>query len=559
VKNKSLKLLAAPAILLIIFLTHLFLNVYWIKINNNQRMMGDDVFIHLYNNLTITYQLDKAIKEHSIPSIFFQLNSDAINNSGPVDKYAWPRLVYFVTAIFNLLFGISLPVAIISNMFWFLILIISIYFLGKYLFNEETGIFAAFLISFSPFIWGMNRKYGLDIPLAAITSLSMYLLFKTEGFRNRLYTILFFAALGIGFNVKMQIVLIFLAPVVINIFGKQMSQSGLEKCRNILLGMMIFIGLSSLFWWGSIKEIWGLFCLQQRSGLEDTVFQVRPPWFSSLFFYLNYLIRGLDFVLVLSIFGIYKMLRSGARKNVLLILSWAFIPVLIFSILNPQRGRFILPVLPVFCLLAASAVISLKKRPAKYFLIGSCFLVYTASLMIRTFNPANYGLKLAAEFVGYDKFIHEPDKYNIDIIARKFAHIIKKNNVQQKAYKIGILELAFPEMFDHDSVVILYNIRASMPGQFSVLEGNALRSGHITIGNFIKQLQSLDYLLVFTKDKEESVNFNNFMSSKFHQGGFLNEGQQDLVKKYLADFIVASKEQIHIRGNKFFLNLLIHK
>lgn len=557
-KNKSL-ILAAPAILLIIFLTHLFLNVYWIKINDNQRMMGDDIFIHLYNNLTISYQLDKAIKEHSISSIISQLNSDAITNSGPVDKYAWPRLVYFVTAIFNLLFGISLPVSIISNMFWFLILIISSYFLGKYLFNEETGIFAAFLISFSPFIWGMSRKYGLDIPLTAITSLSMYLLFKTEGFRNRLYTILFFAALGIGFNVKMQIVLIFLAPVVINIFGKQMSQSGFEKCRNIFLGMMIFIGLSSLFWWGSIKEIWGLFCLQQRSGLEDTVFQVRPPWFSSLFFYLNYLIRGLNFVLVLSILGIYKMLRSGARKNEFLILSWAFIPVLIFSILNPQRGRFILPVLPVFCLLAASAVISLKKKPAKYFLIGSCFLVYTASLMIRTFNPANYGLKLAAEFVGYDKFIHEPDKYNIDIIARKFAHIIKKNNVQQKAYKIGILELAFPEMFDHDSVVILYNIRASMPGQFSVLEGNALRSGHITIGNFIKQLPSLDYLLVFTKDKEEIVNFNNFMSSKFYQKGSLNEEQQDLVKKYLADFIVVSKEQIHIRGNKFFLNLLIHK
>lgn len=559
VKKRTLKLLWASGIMLLIFLTHLFFNIYWININDNQRMMGDDVFVHLYNNLTITHQLDKAIKEHDVYSIFYQLKSEAITNEGPVDKYAWPRLVYFITAVFNLLFGISLSVAILSNLLWFLILILSVYFLGKYLFNNETGIFAAFLISFSPFIWGMGRKYGLDVPLAAVTSLSMYLLLRTEGFRNRLYTVLFFTALGIGFNVKMQIVLFFLAPPVINIFDKEMKRFWFEKSRNIFLGVMIFIGISSIFWWGSLDGIWSLFCLQQRSGLEDTVFISRPPWSSSLGFYLNYLLRGLNLVFVISIFGIYKMLKSGGRKNALLLLSWAVIPILIFSILNPQRGRFILPVFPAFCLFAANAVMNLKDKLSKCFLISLCLLVYVASFIIMTVGPGNYSLKRAVEFVGYDKFIHQPDSYDFDIAARKLAGIIQKTNVTKKEIKIGILELPFPELFPTDSPIILYNIRLSMPGQFSVLEGNALRSGHNTIGNFIKQLQSLDYLLVFTKDREEIINFNNFMSSKFYQREFLNEEQKDLVKKYLAAFTVVSKEQIHIRGNKFFLNLLIHK
>ncbi|MDP3041949.1 MAG: glycosyltransferase family 39 protein [Candidatus Omnitrophota bacterium] len=558
-KSKSLKSLTAPGIILIIFLAHLFLNIFWIKIDSNQRIMGDDVFIHLFNNLTVTSQLGKAIKEHDIVPIVSQLKSGAIISSGPVDKYAWPRLVYFVSSIFNLLFGVSLPITIISNMFWFLILIVSIYLIGKYLFNKETGLFAAFLTSFSPFIWGMSRKYGLDFPLVAVTSLSMYFLLKTEGFRSKLYTILFFAALGIGFNVKMQILIYLLIPTVINIFNDEMKPTFFEKSRNIFLGIMIFIVLSSIFWWGCLNGILGLFFLQQTKGLYDSAFEHKTPLLASSVFYLDYLLRGLNLVLLLSIFGIYRMFRS-AQKNRLLILSWAIVPMLIFLIMNPQRGRYILPVFPAFCLIASNAVINLKNRLYKYFLIGLSFIVYGCSLILITLGPENYyGLKKGLEFIGYCKNIHQPDLYDFDIVARKFSAIIQKNNVQGLPCKIGILERANFYMFNDDPAVMLYNIRLNMPGQFFALEENALRSSHIAIKNFIKELPSLKFLIVFTKDKEEIVDYKNIISSRFYDSESLDATQQDLVKKYLADFEVLSKEETYIRKDKFLLNLLMHK
>lgn len=553
-KNKFFKFSSGFFVILIIFLIHLFSNIFWIKIN--PRITGEDVPSHLFNSLTIIYQLNQAISEHDIFSMFYQLNSGAINNN-QVHNYEWPRLVYFISAIFNLILGTSLFVTIMSNMFWFLILMASVYLIGSYFADEETGLFATFLTSFSPFIWGMSRKYGLDFPLIAITSLSIYFLLRTEGFKNRLFTMLFFSALGIGFNVKMQILIFLIAPIFINIFGEKCWKSMMERAKNMILGVTIFFIISSIFWLGSLKAILDLFFIQQTVGFNDSALVHKTALVPCLLFYSSYLLRGLGFVLILSIVGVYKLLKAP-QKSKLLILSWAIIPIVIFSVMSPKHERYILPVFPAFCLIASSGIIHLKNKILKHSLVSLCLTMYVYAFFIITFGLMNYyDLEHRIRFIGFYGAIHQPGSYNLDAVGKKFAAVIQKYN-KDKSCKIGILEHT-PSFIVDDPLILLYYIRLEMPDRFFSMKKNALISTELPIKNFIQLLPSVNFLIISTKSKDDTIDYKNILSSNFNRPEVLNQKDQILVKKYLSDFEVISKEEVRMEHKNFILNLLVHK
>lgn len=550
-KNKFFKFPTVLFVILIIFLIHLFSNIFWLKIN--PRIAGEDVPSHLFNSLTMTSQLNQAITKHDIFSIFYQLNSGAIRNNA-VHNYTWPRLVYFVSAIFNLIFGTSLFITLMSNMFWFLIVMASVYLIGSYLADEETGLFATTLTSFSPFIWGMSRKYGLDFPLIAMTSLSIYFLIRTEGFKNRLYTMLFFSALGIGFNVKMQILIFLIAPIFMNIFGEKCWKSNMEKAKNIILGLMIFFILSSVFWLGSLREILNLFFIQQTAGFNDSALTHKTALLPSLLFYSRYLLRGLGLVIILSMVGIYKLLKAP-QKSKLLILLWAIIPIVLFSVLDPKHERYILPVFPAFCLIASLGIQDLKNKILKHSLTSLSLAIYIFVFFIITsglMNARNLG------FIGFYGDIHTPAFYNLDNVGKKFAAAIQKCNIKDKSCKIGILEHTPSFIIDYPRI-LLYYIRLKMPDKFFSMEKNALISTEFSNKNFIQILPSLDFLIISTKVKDDIIDYKNILNSDFRSSEVLNEEEQYMLKKYLSDFEVISKEEACMEYKDFFLNLLAHK
>ncbi len=543
-------------LILLLFLIHLFSNIFWLKINPS--IGGEDIPAHLFNSLTVTSQLNQAIVKHNIFSMFYQLSSGAIRNN-PIHNYEWPRLVYFVSAIFNLIFGTSSFITVMSNMFWFLILMASVYLIGSYLAGKTTGLFATALTSFSPFIWGMSRKYGLDFPLIAITSLSMYFLIRTEGFKNRLYTLLFFSALGIGFNVKMQILIFLIAPIFMNIFGENSWKSNLEKAKNIILGLMIFFILSSVFWLGYLEEILNLFFIQQTAGFNDSALTHKTSLLTSLFYYSRYLLSGLGLVIILSMVGIYKLLKAP-QKSKLLILLWAIIPIVIFSVLDPKHGRYILPVFPAFCLIASLGLQLLKNKIMKHFLASLSLAIYIFTFFIITSGLIKYykADRSRFEFIGFYGSIHSPPSYNLDKIGKKFASVIQKYNMKDKFYKIGILEHT-PSFIVDDPLILLYHIRLKMPGNFFSMEKNCLISRQLLNKDFIRILPSFDFLIISTKVKDDIIDYKDILNSDFDKSEVLSEEDQYMVKKYLSDFKVISREEAYMEHKDFILNLLANK
>ncbi len=69
---------------------------------------------------------------------------------------------------------------LLASSFFFLILLISMYKIGALLYDRRTGIFLSFFTSFVPIIFSYLRIQMLDLPLAAMCTLSILFLLRTR-------------------------------------------------------------------------------------------------------------------------------------------------------------------------------------------------------------------------------------------------------------------------------------------------------------------------------------------------------------------------------------------
>ncbi|UCH89295.1 MAG: glycosyltransferase family 39 protein [Thermoplasmata archaeon] len=125
-----------------------------------------------------------------------------------------PPLRLIITSPFYGIFGLSVDVAVMTNVIFMIILLFSVYGIGKYLFSREVGLFAAILVSLFPIIHGLSRSFLVDFPSAAMIALSIYLLLKTEYFTNRKYSILFGLSMGLGLLTRDAYPVFMLGPLL---------------------------------------------------------------------------------------------------------------------------------------------------------------------------------------------------------------------------------------------------------------------------------------------------------------------------------------------------------
>ncbi|GAX40525.1 glycosyl transferase family protein [Tolypothrix sp. NIES-4075] len=87
-----------------------------------------------------------------------------------------PPLTYIITAIFQNIFGKSADQATLVMLLFSGILLLSVYGLGKVLFNESVGLWAAALCQILPGLYRLRLEFLLDYPLASVVTLSFYCL-----------------------------------------------------------------------------------------------------------------------------------------------------------------------------------------------------------------------------------------------------------------------------------------------------------------------------------------------------------------------------------------------
>lgn len=103
---------------------------------------------------------------------------------------------------------------LLTNAFFEFILLVSIFYIGSILYDNNVGILSAFFLSFFPMVFGHSRNMLLDFPLACMVSLSICMLLKTNQFQSLLYSILLGITLGISQLTKEGFVSFIFFPLV---------------------------------------------------------------------------------------------------------------------------------------------------------------------------------------------------------------------------------------------------------------------------------------------------------------------------------------------------------
>ena len=112
----------------------------------------------------------------------------------------WPPFPYFLSQPLYALFGIGTDVTVFTTTSFLALLALAIIFtclLGRRLYGVTAGLLAAFLFSFYPIVFMLSRTYYQDMALAALTTITFYLMLRSEAFSQRRIIVLFGLSLGL--------------------------------------------------------------------------------------------------------------------------------------------------------------------------------------------------------------------------------------------------------------------------------------------------------------------------------------------------------------------------
>lgn len=184
--------------ILIIFVTGYIFYLYSFLKMDHSSPGGDDM-----HHMRFVYDYYFNLKTHGIMTYLFK----------PVTFY--PPFAYYISTPFLLIFGHSMQTAVLSQSFFLFLLVISVFFLGKAVKDEDTGFLSALAVITIPLVGQYSHKFYLDIPTMAVTAFTALSLLKSEKYSDTLWTFLFFAASALGIMTKLQFALYLAAPVII--------------------------------------------------------------------------------------------------------------------------------------------------------------------------------------------------------------------------------------------------------------------------------------------------------------------------------------------------------
>ncbi|MBU0635070.1 MAG: glycosyltransferase family 39 protein [Candidatus Omnitrophica bacterium] len=266
---------------------------------------------------------------------------------------------------------------VFSNAIFFLILLISTYKIGSILDSKKSGLLAAILLSFCPAIFAHSRVTMSEFPLAAMLALSILCLLKSNRLTSLRYSILT-AVLFTLAQLTKETAFFFILPPFLYYAGKSfyLKENRKKRVFNFLVILALFALLTTIIYLFVNKELlfryWGKSIVCGGALLYSV--PVRFYYFRMLFFfYIGPLL--LIFLMPLISFYFFK-----SKKINLFLVIWFIVPFIMFSFSPNQALRFLIPIIPAFCLLVSQMVFWLPDFARRKFaavLICLCLLQYT--------------------------------------------------------------------------------------------------------------------------------------------------------------------------------------
>jgi 4-amino-4-deoxy-L-arabinose transferase-like glycosyltransferase len=280
----------------------------------------------------------------------------------------YPPLTYLVTAIFQQVLGTGNDTALAINFLYSAILILSVYSIGKTLFNREIGLWAAGLSVLLPRLYQVRLEYLLDTPLMALTVACFCCLtiWRSQESRRKqwLWAAIFGVVWGLALLTK-QSVLFFLIIPLLWLGISYLWRRNWERLGQLIASFF----LSAFLWFPWYRTNWiYLFSTAQNSNATPASLEGDPPLntLAAWTYYWQDLPQAVSWVLL--IVPLVGLLLQGLgrfannkndldRKLVIRGMGWLFLYIgsayLICSAIYNKDLRYPMPYLPIVAVFLA--------------------------------------------------------------------------------------------------------------------------------------------------------------------------------------------------------------
>jgi 4-amino-4-deoxy-L-arabinose transferase-like glycosyltransferase len=305
-----------------------------------------------------------------------------------------PILLFSASALSMRLFGVNEFAARVPSAVAAVLGVVAVYLLGRRMFGERSGLFAALILATSPIYIAFSRLVIFDMMLAAFFTLAM--LFFYLGFtenapgKKRLYYLVFYAATALAVLAK-GLIGIVLPLAIIGLF--LLATRGLGRIREmeILRGPLLFLAVAAP-WYVLVSvsnpEFPRNFFITEHVTryTTETFHRIKPFWY-----YILVLVAGL-FPWILSLpwaiaasWRDYVKEGSGRRQEMLFLALWAGFIFIFFTFSRAKQPAYLLPLFPSVALLIGKfwGDYSLRRNKIYPFVIlfGVTMLVFAAGLL----------------------------------------------------------------------------------------------------------------------------------------------------------------------------------
>lgn len=481
--------------------------LYGINIYNLARLDSEppsfDEAVHLKDSLVYYEVLSNPTQ------IDFKIIKDIMNRSEnyPLLRPSgyYPPLVALVTALTYFIFGTSITVAIMSNIIFLFVLVISIYKIGVLIFDRNIGLLASVIILSLPAILDHSVIYYLDLPLTALVSVSSYVLLKSESFRDTKFSILSGILFGLGMLTKWTYLFFIIGPVCYLALTGFMSElrheggDGRVYYQKISINFLLFT-ITSLAIFGPYYVPILPDLLKETFRFSRGAIALGPKnvfSFSSLLFYPAALYQSLisPFSFILFVLGTIVLLCSKNKQKSFFLVSILVSYVIFTFLIQNKSPRYVMPWLPMISLIMSFFI--LKAYTVNFFdksiNIGRYVIFAVLIIMAVIFGAENETLKTS--FTEASR-----DKWQIDEIVNAIENDIKKCkttiNGNLKPQYVGVIP---SHKFINGQTIRYYFALRRIPANVIKL----MQYQHKSVEHFIEHFGRYNYIV--TKTTKNSI------------------------------------------------------
>jgi 4-amino-4-deoxy-L-arabinose transferase-like glycosyltransferase len=272
-----------------------------------------------------------------------------------------PLFFWLMAATGTIIGGMTEFAARFPSALFALLTILLLFFLGKRLFGERGGLFAALILATNvEFLW-LARRACLDTTLTFFTTAAitcLYIGFYQHRGRWILY-LLAYLAMALGVLTKLQIGVI--VPVLV-VGGYFLVRREWEffKDPSHIPGIALFVALiggwlALAYLSGGQEYLWGLLYKKTASTFLGTVSHDRP-----LYYYLmNFPGDFIPWIIFLPSALIYGLSAEGRKKEFIFILFWFAVVFVFFTVAKAKRELYLLPLYPAAALMVGDLLAEL--------------------------------------------------------------------------------------------------------------------------------------------------------------------------------------------------------